>query len=58
MDLRFPTWGFGGHKVDLAVAYEKAAAAVLAARPTYLIVAQGTWFGSDLRSAWAAPPDA
>eukprot|EP00775_Hariotina_reticulata_P004023 gene4023-4271_t len=55
VDLRFPTWGFGGPKVDLAAAYEKAAAAVLAARRTYLIFAQGTWFGSDLRSVRYRP---
>jgi hypothetical protein len=33
-------WGGGSPLLDLAVAYEKAAAVVLAARPTYLVIAQ------------------
>ena len=33
-------WGGGSPLLDLAMAYEKAAAVVLAARPTYLVIAQ------------------
>jgi hypothetical protein len=39
--LRLPTWGGGDPANDIALAYEKAAARVLAARPSYLIFAQG-----------------
>lgn len=53
--MRLPTWGWGGPSSDLAVAYEKAAARVLAARQTYLVVAQGLWFGSDLRAVRYRP---
>jgi len=47
--LRIPTWGFGGPALDLAVAYEKAAARVLSVRPTLLVFAQGLTGGRDLR---------
>lgn len=53
--LKFPTWGYGGATTDLAVAYEKAAAAVLAARPTYMVFAQGLMAGRDLRPVRQRP---
>ncbi|KAI8465570.1 MAG: glycoside hydrolase superfamily [Monoraphidium minutum] len=53
--LRVPTWGTGGAMADLAVAYEKAAAAVLSRRPSTLIFAQGLVAGRDLRAARARP---
>jgi hypothetical protein len=53
--LRLPTWGSGGPTTDLAVAYEKAAGAILSVRPTYLIFAQGLMAGRDLRPARLRP---
>jgi hypothetical protein len=52
--LQIPVWG-GGAENDIAIAYEKAAAAVLAHRPTYLIAAQGLMAGRDLRAAVTRP---
>lgn len=53
--LRIPTWGAGGAATDIAPAYEKAASAVLAARPTYLVFAQALLAGRDLRAAKLRP---
>lgn len=53
--FKVPVWGEGGKEVDIAVAYEKAAAAVLAQRPTYLIFAQGLMAGRDLRAVAKRP---
>lgn len=53
--LRFPSWGSGGALTDLTVAYEKAAAVVLAAKPRSLIFAQGVLAGRDLRGVRARP---
>jgi hypothetical protein len=53
--FRIPLWGVGGPLLDFATAYEKAAAAVLAERPTYLVFAQGLVAGSDLRLAALRP---
>lgn len=47
--LRVPGWGIGGPQTDLALAYEKGAAAVLAYKPEALIFAQGLLAGRDLR---------
>lgn len=53
--LRIPMWGYGGPNLDMALAYEKAAAQVLAARPTYLVFAQGLMAGRDLRLVKVRP---
>uniref|UniRef100_A0A383WF09 Glycoside hydrolase family 5 domain-containing protein n=1 Tax=Tetradesmus obliquus TaxID=3088 RepID=A0A383WF09_TETOB len=53
--LRLPSWGSGGALTDLTVAYEKAAAVVLAAKPRSLIFAQGVLAGRDLRGVRARP---
>ena len=50
-----PVWGIGGPGIDLAIAYEKAAAAVLGERATYLIFAQGLMAGRDLRPVQRRP---
>ena len=50
-----PAWGSGGAGADFAAAYERAAAAVLAARASYLVVAQGLMAGRDLRGAARRP---
>lgn len=50
-----PLWGMGGKDVDLAIAYEKAAARVLAERSTYLVFAQGLMAGRNLRDAKKRP---
>jgi len=53
--ILFPSWGNGNAATDLAIAYEKAAAVVLAERPTYLIFAQGLMAGRDLRAVADRP---
>lgn len=53
--IQVPTWGTGDAASDLAIAYEKAAAAILAHRPTYLIAAQGNLAGRDLRAVHRRP---
>jgi multisubunit Na+/H+ antiporter MnhC subunit len=53
--LRFPSWGTGGNLTDLTIAYEKAAAVVLAAKPQALIFAQGVLAGRDLRGVRQRP---
>lgn len=50
-----PAWGMGGTQTDLALAYEKAAAAVLGQRPSSLIFAQGVLAGRDLRGVRLRP---
>eukprot|EP00775_Hariotina_reticulata_P004021 gene4021-4269_t len=57
MGLSFvlPGWGNGNPATDLALAYEKAAAVVLAARPTYLIFVQGLLGGRDLSAVKQRP---
>jgi hypothetical protein len=52
--LKMPAWGTGD-ALDIAIAYEKAAAAVLAHRPTYLVAAQGLLAGRDLRPVSKRP---
>ncbi|GBF94600.1 endoglucanase e1 [Raphidocelis subcapitata] len=53
--IRVPLWGSGGAELDLARAYERAAAAVLSARRGYLILAQAPSAGRDLRAARMRP---
>lgn len=50
-----PRWGDGGRESDIAAAYERAAEAVLSARPTYLVIAQGTLGGRDLSGVARRP---
>lgn len=52
--FKMPAWGTGD-ALDIAVAYEKAAAAVLAHRPAYLVAAQGLLAGRDLRAVSRRP---
>lgn len=53
--FKLPVWGEGGKGVDIAVAYEKAAAAVLGQRAKYLIFAQGLMAARDLRAVAKRP---
>jgi hypothetical protein len=53
--FKLPVWGEGGQGVDIAVAYEKAAAAVLGQRAQYLIFAQGLMAARDLRAVAKRP---
>jgi hypothetical protein len=55
LNLVLPGWGNENPATDLALAYEKAAAVVLAARPTYLIFAQGLLGGRDLSDVKQRP---
>ena len=55
LQLKIPTWGFGGQSSDFAIAYEKAAAVILGIKPTYLVFAQGLTAGRDLRPAKMRP---
>ncbi|KAF8059377.1 hypothetical protein HT031_005182 [Scenedesmus sp. PABB004] len=53
--LVMPTWGGADPATDYALAFEKAAAAVLAVRPGTLVFAQGMLGGRDLRGARRRP---
>lgn len=53
--IKVPTWGSNDTALDYAIAFEKAAAAVLAHRPTYLIFAQGLLAGRDLTEVRRRP---